>query len=352
MNPHYCLSYLISKEGSKEVVLIDPVLEHVNDYLKLLKNNDYKLKYIIDTHSHADHISGAAALKDHTDCDYIMHKNAPSQCVTISVDNEDELELLDTKVKVLFTPGHTDDSISLIFPDRIFTGDVLFLDDGGAGRADLPGGSPSELYDTLQKILKLPDQLVVFPSHDYRKRKPSNIMSQKKNNPFLIKRTKDEFVSFLEDLKLGPADWMNDVLKANYACARDPSAAWIPVDTPACEVKGTLEINVNEQIVTPISPKELKNRFDNNSTPLLIDVREKHELIGPFGHLSDIKHIPLLKLISNLENLSEYKNQEIIIVCRSGSRAFTASQIMQQTGFTNVRVLDGGMIAWRIIEPL
>ncbi|MFX0126081.1 MAG: rhodanese-like domain-containing protein, partial [Candidatus Hodarchaeota archaeon] len=202
--------------------------------------------------------------------------------------------------------------------------------------------------DSIQKFLNLPDHLVVFPAHEYRGRQPSTLVQQKTSNPHLKKRTREEFVQYLEDLKLGPADWMHDVLKSNYACARDPGGIWIPVDSPACEVKGTLEVGVNEQVVSSISVQQLKNRLDGN--PLMIDVREKRELFGPLGHLQGIKHIPLGQLISNLEKLSKLKDQEIILVCRSGARAHTAAQIMQKKDFTKVFVLEGGMKAWRDME--
>ncbi|UCG03848.1 MAG: MBL fold metallo-hydrolase [Candidatus Heimdallarchaeota archaeon] len=353
LNPHACLSYLVKKEGSDESILIDPILDHVKEYLIILEDQGLKLTHIIDTHTHADHISGAAALKDRTDCKIIMHENAPARCVDIRVKEGDELDLLGTPTKVIHTPGHTQDSISLVFEEsnRIFTGDALFLDDGGAGRDDLPGGDPSKHYDSIQKFLRLPDHLVVFPAHEYRGRKPSTLAKQKINNPHLKLQTREEFIQYLEDLKLGPADWMHDVLKSNYACARDPSGIWIPVDSPACEVKGTLEIGVNEQVVSSISVQELRNRLDARQTPLMIDVREENELKGPLGHLQDIKHIPLGLLISNLERLSNLKDQEIILVCRSGARAHTAAQIMQKKEFSKVFVLEGGMKAWRDMAP-
>ncbi|MFX1283713.1 MAG: MBL fold metallo-hydrolase [Promethearchaeota archaeon] len=349
LNPHACLSYLVKKEGSNESILIDPVLDHVDDYLEMLKDQNLRLTHIIETHTHADHISGAAAIKDRTDCKIIMHKNAPARCVDIHVEEGEELDLLGSPIKVIYTPGHTQDSISLIFEEsnRIFTGDALFLDEGGAGRDDLPGGDPAKHYDSIQKFLSLPNHFIVFPAHEYRGRQPSTLAKQKTSNPHLKPRTREEFVHYLEDLKLGPADWMRDVLKSNYACARDPGGIWIPVDSPACEVKGTLEIGVNEQVVSSISVQELKNRLNTQQIPLMIDVREEDELKGPLGQLKDIKHIPLAQLISNLEKLSSLKDQEIIIVCRSGARAHTAAQIMQMKDFSKVFVLEGGMKAWR-----
>lgn len=350
LNPGACKTYVIGSGDSQEILLIDPVIEHLNDYLVFLKTNGFKLTQIIDTHTHADHISGAAALKDITECEYLMHENAPSQCVTIRIKEGDMLKSGSISVKVMYSPGHTDDSISLILSDRILTGDALFLDESGAGRDDLPGGDPIAHWETLQRFQSLNDSLVVYPAHQYRDKKPSSLAQQKKTNRHLRIRTKEEYIQYIEDLRLEPADWMKDVLKANYACARDPKKVWIPVDLPACEVKGTLEHGVNEVIPEIMSVEELKQRFNENRVPLLLDVRESHELTGPLGHLRGIIHIPINKLTAKLAELESKSNEEITIVCRSGARAYTAAQIMTQAGFKRVSVLNGGMISWRSHE--
>lgn len=346
LNPHACRTYLIGSRESNEIIIVDPVLDHQNDYLKLFEEENLKLTHCIDTHTHADHISCCSALKDITDCEYITHENAPAGCITIRIKDEAKLNLLGIPINILYTPGHTKDSISLIFPDRILTGDALFLEDGGAGRDDLPGGNPGEHWESLQKIMSLPDQLVVYPAHEYRNREPSSLGNQKLTNPHLKPRSKGEYIRYIEDLRLGPADWMKDVLKANYACARDPKAAWIPVDLSACEVKGTLDHGVNEIEVQPISVEELKNQLDSENTPILLDVREEKELIGELGHLPGILHIPIGSLSARLVELETTKDKKIVTVCRSGARAHTAAQILKQVGFSKVSVLDGGMLRW------
>ena len=283
------------------------------------------------------------------DCEYGMHVNSPVKCATFRLDDGFEWKLFDhISVKVMYSPGHTRDSISLLFPDRFFTGDALFLDDGGAGRDDLPGGDPGAHWETLRAFWKLPEDMIVYPAHDYRGRRPSSLQQQKKSNPHLQKsqESKEQFVQYLEDLKLGPADWMKDVLKANYACARDPGAAWIPVDSPACEIKGTMDIGINEVEVGSIPPSILRQKIDSSNPPVLLDVREQEELESPLGHLKGIVHIPVDKLSGRLSELERYRNREIVTVCRSGSRAYTATQILSVAGFPNVVVLEGGMTAW------
>jgi len=346
LNPHACRTYLTGTKGSPEAVLVDPVLEHVNDYLELLDREKLKLTHVIDTHTHADHLSGGAALKDRTDCEYVMHTKAPAHCAGFRISDGSELHLGGVPVKVMHTPGHTQDSVTLIFPDRLLVGDVLFLDDGGAGRDDLPGGDPGAHWESLQRILALPEHLIVYPAHEYRNRQPSSLAEQKKHNPFLKPRSREEYVKFLEDLILGPADWMKDVLKANYACARDPNAAWIPVDVPACEVKGTLAHGANDLQVATILPQEVKRRIDEQKPLVLLDVRESQELTGELGHLRGVKHIPIASLSGRLSEMSEFKDADLVTVCRSGARAHTAAQILMQSGFRSVFDMAGGMEAW------
>ena len=357
LNPHACRTYMIGtdrigfdKIGTQEngeIVLIDPVLEHFQDYTELLKQNGCKLTHVIDTHTHADHISAGAALKDYTGCVYMMHRNAPAKCVDFCVADGFEWELFGSiSVKILYTPGHTGDSISLVFPDWIFTGDTLFLDDAGAGRDDLPGGDAGAHWESLQRLLELPENLTVYPAHEYRNRNPSSLGRQKRTNPHLAKKSKDEFIRYLDDLRLGPAEWMKDVLKANYACAKDPRAAWIPVDTPACEVKGTKDRGVNEAQVSSIPVQVLKQKLQSGGDPILLDVREEGELAGPLGHLEGITHIPIGSLAQRLGELEPYREREIVTVCRSGARAHTAAQILSTADFPRVSVMIGGMIAW------
>lgn len=347
LNPGACRTYLIGDEKSKEAVLVDPVLEHVPDYLRILDQQKLKLTHVIDTHTHADHLSGGAAMKDQTGCEYVMHANAPARCVTLRLTDGFECALGNIPVKVMSTPGHTKDSVALVFPDRILTGDVLFLDDAGAGRTDLPGGDPGEHWDSMQRILGLPDHLVVYPAHEYRHRKPSSLKEQKVRNPNLQPRSRQEYMDYLEGLKLGPADWMKDVLKANYACARDPKAAWIPVDVPACEVKGTMALGANDQVVADISVETLKRRLDAGTPTVLLDVREPQELRGPLGHLPRVLNIPVGDLAHRLAELESLKQAEIVTVCKAGGRAHTAAQILMQAGFANAQVMRGGMTAWK-----
>ena len=352
LNKASCKTYLVGSENTKEAIVVDPVLEHVNEYVSFIKNEGLKLTHVLDTHTHADHISGSGALADQLNAVYVMHQNSPVRCVSFRVSDGFDCHLSDIPVKVMHTPGHTKDSICLIFTDRILTGDTLFLNDGGAGRTDLPGGDPGEHWESLQKIIKLPDHLIVYPAHEYRGCKPSSLGEQKKCNPNLQPRTKDAYIKWLTGMKLGAADWMKDVLKANYACARDPKAAWIPVDAPACEIKGTLSPGINEQPVPTIPVSEVKRRIKSNQLAgtIILDVREPAELKGELGVIQGVLNFPVGQIIQRLNELEKHKETEIITVCRGGGRAHTAAAILLKAGFKKVFNMSGGMMAFREAE--
>lgn len=347
LNDDACKTYLLKKEDSDYITLIDPVIDGVEAYVKLIEENGYKLLQVVDTHTHADHISGGASMKQKLDCAYIMHKNAPAECADLKIDEGLELELAaGIPAEIIYTPGHTADSISVIVPGMIFTGDALFLDGGGAGRDDLPGGDAGAHWETLEKFKKLDESLIVYPAHDYRDRQPSSLAVQKQTNPHLKERTKEEYIAYLEDLRLGPADWMAEVLKANYACTTDPNAAYIPKDSPACEVKGTMNTETAGITVKTIPPAKVKSKLEAGAELVLIDVREPDELEGDLGKIDGAINIPVGSFSARIGELEDFRNDEIITICRSGGRATTAAQILVKEGFGNVYVMEGGMTAF------
>lgn len=348
INPHYCRTYLVGNEGDERVVLVDPSLEHLNYYLGLLKERGFKLTHVIDTHTHADHISAGAALKEATGCEYVMHEDAPAQCVTIRVKDGDILVMNGIGFRFMHTPGHTKDSVSVILKDIILTGDFLFLDDAGGGRDDLPGGDVTEHWESLKKLEDLPDSLVVYPAHEYEDRKPSTLGKQRKSNPHLQKRTRKEFAEYIGSVGMGPAEWMKDVLKANYSCATDPSAAYIPEDTKACQVVRTVDESVHSIKVRYSGADEVNSILSEKPDEVvLLDVREKYELTDMLGHIKGIVHIPIGTLEKRLAELEQYRDKTIVVICRSGVRASTGAQILTKAGFGKVLVLEGGMIAWK-----
>lgn len=346
LNPIACKTYLLKKEEQTDIILIDPVITYVPDYMSMIEQNNWHLTYVIDTHTHADHISGGRLLKDLTGCNYIMHHNAPAQCVTIRIKDSDVLVLNDITVTFYETFGHTMDSISLVVENALLTGDALFLDQGGAARDDLPGGDPIAHWKTLQFYKNLPDSLIVFPAHEYHERKPSSLKVQKESNPHLKAKSEVEFIQYLDQLQLGAAEWMKDVLKANYKCANDANAAWIPKDNTACEIKGQSENEEAGMHAPHITPVEFLHQ-QNLTSSVILDVREPSELEEDLGAIDGLLNIPLGSLPTRIQELDSMKEKEIIVVCRSGARAEVAAGFMVKSGFKNVKVLKGGMIAYQ-----
>jgi sulfur dioxygenase len=348
LNTDVCKTYLFYEKGSKEAAIVDPKINYLTAYLDLLKERDLTLKWIFGTHSHADHIDGAAALKDATGADIYMEEQAPAplKCVNKRVHEGDELFVGKIPVKVICTPGHTKDSVSYILPGKVLTGDVLFLDDGGAARTDLPGGDPGEQWESHQKLKQLPKETIVYPAHDYRNRIPSSLADQMQNNPFLQYKTKQEYIEFLNEQKLGPAEWMKNVLNANFQCTRDPHAAEIPEEGNSCEVKGTLPADVAALTVEYTNIDAIKARIDKGEKLIVVDVRDKGDLTGPMGKIKGSINIPITDVNTTLGNLEQYKNREIIFVCVKGKRSMTAAQLAKHAGFTKPIVMKGGMTAW------
>jgi sulfur dioxygenase len=345
LNEGACKTYLVASEETREALLVDPVLERVDVYLEELRRRNLRLRYVLDTHVHADHISGGPALRDRTGVDYVMHTLSASACANRRVADGDEMRLGDVCLRVLHTPGHTQDSITLVLADRIITGDFLFIGEGGAGRTDLPGGDAGEHWDALQKMGSLPDSTLVYPAHDYHGRVSSTLAEERAKNPRLLSRTREAYVAWLGSLRLGPAIWMADVIKANYACARDPRAVWIPVDQPSCEVKGTAG-NVNAELVEIITAEALADALRSGRPPLVLDVRQPEELGGELGHIAGALPIPVGELPKRLGELAGQEGARIVTVCRSGGRSATAAAILSVAGFKDVRSLEGGMRRW------
>jgi rhodanese-related sulfurtransferase len=246
----------------------------------------------------------------------------------------------------MHTPGHTRDSLCLILPDRILTGDTLFLDEGGAGRDDLPGGDAAIHWESLQRLKELHDNVIVFPGHDYRNRRPSTIREQKQRNPFFKPRSQADYIRFVEELKLGPSDWMKEVLKANVHCTRDRGGLHIPADVSACEAQGTLPCSDGQVEPAQVSAHQLRSRLDAKENLVLLDVREQAELSEELGHITGIIHIPVGTVVQRLLELKPHAEREIVVICKMGGRARSAAKILQSEGFPSVTVLSGGMIAW------
>jgi sulfur dioxygenase len=207
-------TYLISSGKGREALIIDPVLDNTNDYILFLKKLDLKLVKVIDTHIHADHVSGLKELQQQTNCAVLMGEKSLSEVVTIKVKDNEKIKIENIELTSMYTPGHTDCSYSFLMKDRIFTGDTLLIN--GTGRTDFQNGNPIDQYHSLfGRILKLPEKTLVYPAHDYKGNKVSTIGKEKKNNPRLKVQSSDQYVELMNNLKLDNPKMMDIAVPAN-----------------------------------------------------------------------------------------------------------------------------------------
>tara|TARA_B100001027_G_scaffold209406_1_gene175510 strand:- start:1559 stop:2260 length:702 start_codon:yes stop_codon:yes gene_type:complete len=207
-------TYLIASNKGREALIIDPVLENINTYVNLLKELDLKLVKVIDTHIHADHITALNELNKRTNCTRIMGEKSKSEVIDLKVKENDKIDIDKISLKAIYTPGHTDCSYSFLMKDRVFTGDTLLIN--GTGRTDFQNGDPFQSYDSIfNKILKLPNNTIVYPAHDYNGKKSSTIQNEKENNPRLQVSSANEYADIMNNLNLANPKMMDIAVPAN-----------------------------------------------------------------------------------------------------------------------------------------
>ena len=317
-------TYLVASAKSREALIIDPVLENVERYIQLLKELDLKLVKVIDTHIHADHISGIAELRDQTNCVTIMGDKTPADVVSMQVSDEELIKIDGLEFKALFTPGHTSESFSFLMKDRVFTGDTLLI--RGTGRTDFQNGSPLDSYNSIfKKLLKLPDDTLVYPAHDYKGDSVSTIIEEKKFNPRLQVNSVDEYIEIMNNLNLPDPKLMDIAVPSNLK----------------------LGIDFNKQKVNNgIEPEEFKKLLAEKNS-IVIDLREQSE-IDKNGKITNSIIIPF-PTISNYLNKNKDKlyNKKILFYCAIGQRSTLAVQISKSYKYNNSFHLIGGLQNWK-----
>ena len=207
-------TYLIASAKGREALIIDPVLENIEQYIKLLNELDLKLVKVIDTHIHADHITAASKLKDATNCTTIMGEHTPSDTVEIKVKDDEIIYVDKLEIKVIYTPGHTKDSYSFLMDDCLFSGDTLLIN--GTGRTDFQGGNSKDSYNSIfNRLLKLPEETLLYPAHDYNGQTVSTIGKEKKFNPRLQVNSINEYIDIMNNLNLSKPKLMDINVASN-----------------------------------------------------------------------------------------------------------------------------------------
>jgi sulfur dioxygenase len=323
-------TYLLASRNGGEALIIDPVLEKVERYIQLVKELDLKLIKAVDTHLHADHITGLGALRDRTHCVTVMGEMSQVDVVSMRLSEGDKLTIEGVALDVLYTPGHTDDSYSFLMRDRVFTGDTLLI--RGTGRTDFQNGDARAQYHSIfNKLLRLPDETMVFPAHDYKGETVSTIAEEKKFNPRLQVRSIDEYVDLMGKLNLPNPKMMDVAVPANmrvgFAQEEIARRGWA---VSACEAQAL----IGRPDVTLI---DLRERTE----------REKHGVIP--GSL----HAPYPDLAANvrpggmLHELAAATGRRIIFYCAFGERSAMAVQAAQDAGLTSACHIQGGIDAWK-----
>jgi glyoxylase-like metal-dependent hydrolase (beta-lactamase superfamily II)/rhodanese-related sulfurtransferase len=325
-------TYLIGSRRGGEALIIDPVLDRVDRYIQLIRELELELVKAIDTHVHADHLSGLGALRDRTHCVTVMGAESGVDVVSMRVAEGDRVEIeggigLDS----LYTPGHTSESYSFLMGDRVFTGDTLLI--RGTGRTDFQNGDPRAQYQSLfGKLLKLPDDTLVYPAHDYKGDTVSTIGEEKRCNPRLQVRSMDEYVEIMSKLKLDNPKLMDVAVPANLR---------LGMHQEAIDEKGW-----------SVAAEELLGAIARGEAPILVDLRERgererrgvipHSVHAPYGDTEE--NVAAGGLLHELARSTE---REIVFYCAFGERSAMALEMARRAGIEGARHLKGGIAAWR-----
>ena len=315
-------TYLIASRKGGEALLIDPVFEKTDRYLKLLEELDLRLVKVIDTHVHADHVTAMGALRDHTNCVTVMGEQSPVDVVSMRVSDGERVTIEGINMTALYTPGHTDDSYCFQMDDRIFTGDTLLI--RGTGRTDFQNGDAGAQYDSLfGRLLSLPEQTLIYPAHDYKGDMVSTIGEEKAYNPRLQVSSRAAYIELMNNLNL-------------------PNPKMMDVAVPE-NIKMGITLDAQKQ-VNFVDGDKLAAMVQDDF--VLIDLREDGER-ARHGMIQGAVHAPYSQFYNQLDVLGAYGAKPIIFFCAAGERSAMAVRMAHDKGYDNAAHLIGGFTAWQ-----
>ncbi len=324
-----CRSYLVGCPKACLAALIDPEASQLDRYRALAASHGVRIAWIIDTHTHADHFTGAKKFSAALDAPVIMHRYSPAPFADMRVDDGDAIKVGDLLFTVLHTPGHTRDSMCLHVEDRVFTGDTLLI--GGTGRTDLPSGNPEQLHASLfDKLLKLPPETRVYPAHEYKGRETTTIGDELATNPRLQKRDRAEFVEMMNTLNLNMPTHLTEALRVNMSGGSS-------VSDLLAEASARVPFMAFEslQALVDARPNDL----------VILDVREHGEYLS--GRIPGALHIPRGQLELRANQELPDPTMRIVSYCEFGKVSTLATDTLRQMGYARAVALDGGFSAWR-----
>jgi glyoxylase-like metal-dependent hydrolase (beta-lactamase superfamily II)/rhodanese-related sulfurtransferase len=323
-----CQSYLVGCDATCAAALIDPEISQIDRYLALATKDGIRIRFLIDTHTHADHFSATQELARRLEVPVVMHRQSPAPFVDMRVDDGEMILVGDLRLRVLHTPGHTRDSMCLLLPDRLLTGDTLLI--GGTGRTDLPTGDAAALHDSLfNRVLKLDPKLLVYPAHDYKKQGHSTLEREIAANPRLQKRERAAFVEMMGSLNLSMPTHLTEALRTNMSGGK---------------TVGQL-LSEAAAKVSFMSMEELQSRIEAEERGLLVlDVRERDAYVK--AHIPGAKLLPRGQLELRVNHELPDPTRRVLVYCDFGKVSTLAAATLREMGYTRAVALDGGMVAW------
>ena len=324
-----CRSYLVGCTETCAAAVIDPEVSQADRYLALAAHDGLRIRYVIDTHTHADHFSGTRLLAQQLHVPVVMHRASTAPQVDMRVDDGDMVVVGKLRLQVLHTPGHTRDSMCLVAEDRVFTGDTLLI--GGTGRTDLPTGDSGALYDSLfGKLLKLDPALQVYPAHEYKGRSHSTIGAELADNPRLQVADREAFIALMDSLNLGMPTHITEALRTNLSGGK--TVAQMLADAAA--------------LVPFMSMAQLRTRIERGDEDLIVlDVRERDAYHA--AHIPGAQLLPRGQLELRVNQDLPDPTRRIVTCCELGRISTLAAATLREMGFQRAVALDGGMQSWR-----